>query len=234
MLTLCHAAKGGSGTTVITALTALADRSPTLLVDLDDELPAVLGIPEPDRPGVVDWFQSDAPLEHLDDLLVEIDRSTVILPTRGTASESERTSTCVDVSLTRWLQLASWCRTWATAQGGRVLIDTGTRAVPPEFAAACDQRWLVTRACYLSLRRAVRSAPKPTGVIVITEPGRALTGHDIEQSIDAPVLASIPWDPAIARSVDAGLVTCSRLHRRTMRALARAADDAVHDQTVAA
>ena len=51
MITLCWAAKGGSGTTVVAASTALANRHPTLLVDLDRDQPLVLGIAEPDSPG---------------------------------------------------------------------------------------------------------------------------------------------------------------------------------------
>ena len=37
MVTICWAAKGGSGTTVVTAALALSSASPTLLVDLDGD-----------------------------------------------------------------------------------------------------------------------------------------------------------------------------------------------------
>ena len=86
MLVACWSVKGGSGTTVVAAGLALVlARSvpaeppvpgPTaapvplahdsrgapgvLLVDLAGDLPAVLGLPEPERPGVAEWLASDA------------------------------------------------------------------------------------------------------------------------------------------------------------------------------
>src|SRR4051794_33057920 len=56
----CWSVKGGSGTTVVASSLALllATRSPagSVLVDLAGDVPAVLGIPEPDGPGVSDWL----------------------------------------------------------------------------------------------------------------------------------------------------------------------------------
>ena len=60
MISVCWAAKGGSGTTVVAAAMTIAATSPTLLIDLAGDVPAVLGIPEPDGPGVFDWLASDA------------------------------------------------------------------------------------------------------------------------------------------------------------------------------
>ena len=57
MITVCWAAKGGSGTTVVAAAMAIAATTPTLLIDLAGDVPAVLGIPEPDGPGVFDWLR---------------------------------------------------------------------------------------------------------------------------------------------------------------------------------
>src|SRR4051794_637388 len=58
MLIACWSAKGGSGTTVVAASMAalLARRQPTLLVDLDGDLPAALGMADDDRAGVRDWL----------------------------------------------------------------------------------------------------------------------------------------------------------------------------------
>lgn len=221
MLTMFHAVKGGSGTTVVTALTALTHRGPTLLIDLDDELPAALGLAPTDLPGVADWLDSDAPLDHLDDLLVEIDATTTMLTTRRSPGTNERRSTLPITSATRWMQLSSWCRSWAARSGGLVLIDGGARPLPEEFTAACDHRWLVTRACYLAVNEAARRSLDSTGIIVIREPGRTLADRDIEASIGAPVAASLVWEPTVARSVDAGLLTTRRVHRNTSRQLTR-------------
>lgn len=234
MLTLFHAVKGGSGTTVVTALTALAHRGPTLVVDLDDQLPAALGLDPSDRPGVADWLSSDAPLDHLDDLVVEVDATTSLLMTRRFTTTSARGSELSITSTTRWMQLSSWCRTWAARSDGRVFIDCGTRLLPAEFPAACDHRWLVTRACYLSLVEASRRAHGSTGVIVVREPGRALTDRDIEASVGVPVLASLAWEPTVARSVDAGLAVSRKPHRSTSRELARLLRSEVTSEVAAA
>ena len=53
---------------------------------------------------------------------------------------------------------------------------------------------------------------RPNGVIVVDEPGHALTVRDIERAIGAPVVAVMSFDPAIARAVDAGLLA-TRLPR---------------------
>ncbi len=76
----------------------------------------------------------------------------------------------------------------------------------------------MTRPCYLSLRRAVRSAARPTGVILVDEPGRGLGPRDIEHAIGAPVEAVVSIDPSVARAVDAGLLA-TRLPRVMTRAL---------------
>lgn len=66
---------------------------------------------------------------------------------------------------------------------------------------------LVTRNDYLSLRRAMAHRHRPDGVILVEEPGRPLGRDDVEAVIGVPVVATIPIDPAIARTLDAGLIT---------------------------
>jgi hypothetical protein len=77
----------------------------------------------------------------------------------------------------------------------------------------------VTRACYLSIRRAVELGSRPHGVVVIVEPGRALHASDIAAVIGAPVVAEVPFDASIARAVDAGLLV-SRCPARLYGSLA--------------
>ena len=86
MVTLCWAAKGGSGTTVVATALALSSTRPSLLVDLDGEIPAVLGLPEPDRPGVAEWLASEAPPDQLANLMVDIGPHRWLLPWRCGAS----------------------------------------------------------------------------------------------------------------------------------------------------
>jgi hypothetical protein len=109
-----------------------------------------------------------------------------------------------------------------------VVVDCGTFGidavpeVPLELAACATQSLLVVRPCYLALRRAQRAPIRPSRVIVVAEPGRALTAPDVEAVLGVPLLAEVVSDPAVARAVDAGLLA-SRLPRGLERALRRAA-----------
>jgi hypothetical protein len=216
MVTLCWAAKGGSGTTVVAAALALSSQRPSLLVDLDGEIPAVLGLAEPDRPGVAEWLESDASADHLAELLIDIGPRVWLLPwTSATAEPSRHVTTGHDA---RWSTLAEWLHDWSQQWGCDVTIDVGTRVPPEPLATRAARSLLITRPCYLSLRRAVRSAVRPTGVILVDEPGRGLGPRDIEHAIGAPVDAVVSVDPSVARAVDAGLLA-SRLPRVMTRAL---------------
>ncbi len=97
--------------------------------------------------------------------------------------------------------------------------DDSARSV---LAAAAGTSLLVTRPCYLSLRRAVAAPLQPTGVVLLVEPGRALDRHDVEEVVGVSVVAEVQLDPAVARAVDAGLLV-TRLPRSLERALGRAA-----------
>src|SRR3954453_14437028 len=59
MFVACWSVKGGSGTTVVSAGLALqlaATGRDVVLVDMAGDLPAALGIHEPDGPGLADWL----------------------------------------------------------------------------------------------------------------------------------------------------------------------------------
>jgi hypothetical protein len=68
------------------------------------------------------------------------------------------------------------------------------------------------RPCYLALRRAAKLPRRPHGVVVVREPGRALTSRDIQSVVGAPVVAEVSVTDEVARSVDAGLLA-TRLPR---------------------
>jgi hypothetical protein len=86
------------------------------------------------------------------------------------------------------------------------VVDAGSGTSTIPIIEYATRSLLIIRPCYLALRRASLLTTPPHGVIVITEPGRALGVHDVESVVGAPVLAEIPFDPAIARAVDAGLL----------------------------
>ena len=207
-VTICWSAKGGSGTTVVAAALALGCPTSSLLVDLDGELPMVLGLPDPGGQGVADWLASDADAAALGDLGVMAERTTTLVP-RGT-TEVDRTSP-------RWPELLAWL-----AGQGHVVVDAGTRPPVVERPPPGVRSLLVTRPCYVSLRRAMAVAERPDGVVLVVEPGRALGSRDVEHALGAPVVARVSHDPAIARAVDAGLLRARlpRLLRRELRGAA--------------
>jgi hypothetical protein len=92
-----------------------------------------------------------------------------------------------------------------------VVIDGGTDHEAPAGALAS---WLVIRPCYLALRRALIIGARPTGAVMVAEPERSLGQRDIEHVLGVPVVATIPVNTAIARSIDAGLLSARppRLH----------------------
>lgn len=205
---LCWSTKGGSGTTVVAAALALvtAQRRPTLLVDLCGDIPAAMGMAEPSGPGVRDWLASpSANALALANLAVPAADDLELLPCGGTLPARPR-----------WADLAH-----ALAQLERtVIIDAGTGVPPLELHEAAQHRLLVTRPCYLAMRRAVAQGVQATGLVVVLEPGRALSAHDLSRVLGVPVVAEVQYDPMVSRAVDAGLLR-SRLPRPLANQLAQ-------------
>ena len=193
-VTVCWAAKGGSGATLVAATLALTCRTDSLLVDLDGQLPMLLGMPEPAGQGVTDWLASDAPPTALGNLTREVDRSTRLLPTGSSPIEHHAD---------RWRQLVVWLTTQGYGGGRR--RNTRAAATPPRRRRGATL--LVTRNCYLGVMRAMAAGCRSDGVVLVTEPGRSLRPADVEHSLGAPVVATVSVDPAVARMVDAGLLT---------------------------
>jgi hypothetical protein len=101
--------------------------------------------------------------------------------------------------------------------------DTAARCdlVVHDGPAAHGTTLLVIRPCYLALRRALNLGlcAAASGVVVVTEPGRALGCEDVAAVTGLPVIATIPLRADIARVVDAGV-----LADRLPNPLATAAD----------
>lgn len=190
-VTVLWAAKGGSGTTVVTATLAVFCATDSLLVDLAGDLPDALGVARPDGQGIGDWLRSDAPPSALAHLAIDIDRTTRLIP-RGLP---------VDPTSPRWPELVD-----TLAARPAVFVDAGTGAPPAALLDGDVRTLLVTRPCYLALQRAVATRCRPDGVVLVAEPGRSLRPFDVERCIGAPVVASVSLDIAVARAVDAGLL----------------------------
>ena len=113
----------------------------------------------------------------------------------------------------------------AVCDAAVVVEDLGRLGDPaaqsPEKAPGAV-RWLVVRGpCYLSLRAALSGSWRPDGVILLTEPGRALTAADVVDVLGLPVVAEIPVGPAVTRAIDAGLLLAHLHHLSAFRPLAR-------------
>jgi hypothetical protein len=187
----CWSAKGGVGTTVVAAALALvaSSRGPVVLVDLAGDLPAVLGVAEPDGPGVAEWTRGGC-LDPVSPLCLPVTRTMRLLP-RGHGR--------IDALVPERLPRA----TTVVVDAGVIADDDSDAAC---FVAGAGRSLLVTRACYVALRRATRLHIRPDGVVLVNEPGRALTAHDVAAVIGAPVVADIPVDAHVSRAVDAGLL----------------------------
>jgi MinD-like ATPase involved in chromosome partitioning or flagellar assembly len=214
MLLACWSAKGGAGTTVVASVLALlASRAAdALLVDLAGDAAAALGVDEPTGPGVADWLTAgdDVPADALGRLEIAVTPHLALLPRGGDSS--------------RGLGHRGDVLAAVLASDGRpVVVDCGTLASSAAMAvaAAADRSLLVTRACFLALRRALAAPVSPTGVVVVREEGRSLSPAAIAEAIEVPIVATVDVDPSIARAVDAGL-----LHARLPRSIERSLRDA--------
>ncbi len=237
MLTVLWSPKGGVGVSVVAAALAVAAtdrRSPedtagppgtvdpsgevppaaeVLLVDPCGDQPSVLGTARPAGPGLRDWAAvGERDPAALLRLTVPVVDGLRLLPA-GDGPPMSPTS--VDA-------LADALGT----MDRDVVVDAGVvrrcGAVDPlvGLVAAADRSLMVVRPCYLALRAGVASLERPDGVVVVEEPGRALVSRDVADVLAAPVMATVPLDPAVARAVDAGV-----LARRLPRVLSHALRD---------
>lgn len=195
--------KGGVGTSVTAAATAIrlaAEKQDTTLVDLMGDQPSLLGVCESDgfasKRGIGDWacagenVAADAIGRLVQDVapnLRLLRRGTVPLPT----NRPQRLMLGLDV----------------LSRGSIVVVDAG---LDMEIMRACLKgehiSICVLRACYLAIVKAQEIAGPYDVVTVVEEPGRALKPRDVAVALGSSCLERIPWDPRVARSVDAGTI----------------------------
>ncbi len=216
MLIACWSPKGGSGTTVIACgLAAVLARttragSGVLLADLAGDAAAVLGLGDGGGPGLAEWLAAgpDVAATALSRLEVEAGPGLRLLSWKRPGPDFRplpgRAETLVDALTVDPRPVVADC---GSAENGAGLA----------VAAGAAVSLLVLRPCYLALRRALAAPLRPSGVILVAEPGRSLGRRDVEDVLGVPVRAEVEVDAAVARAVDAGL-----LARRVPRPLERA------------
>src|SRR5688572_18987795 len=184
VLIACWSAKGGSGTTVVAAaLASLLARSSSgaLLADLAGDVPAVLGLPEPDGPGLAQWLGAGptVPADALGRLEVASSGGLAVLPCGGALPDAPGRGEVLAALL--------------AADARPVVADCGCAPTGARLAVAAGagQSLLVLRPCYLALRRAVASPLRPSGVVLIEEEGRAISRRDVEGALGIPVRAVV-------------------------------------------
>lgn len=220
MLVACWSVKGGCGTTVVAAALALllaeSGRDPVVLVDLGGDASAVLGVA--DRRGDAGleppWWDepssgSSPTAGRVRSITPGLDLVSLGLPDPPSAARPGATERLI-TALGEWEIAVVDCG------------PAGPRGPALTLAAEATISLLVTRPCFLALRRAAEAPIRPSAVVVVEEPGRALGSPDVEAVVGAPVRATVPWDAAIARVVDAGLLA-SRVPAPLSRALRSAA-----------
>lgn len=209
MFVICWSPKGGSGTSVVAAALALdraADAEETLLVDLDGDQPAVLGVAGADA-GVADWLAApDVPV----DALVALERPVgdrLRLLGRGRADLSQPDPDRLELMAG---VLAVSSRT--------VVVDAGPTARYRWWGGVGGTVVVVLRPCYLGSRRliALGGLADDEVLVVVEEDGRVLRAGDVASALDARWMVRSSWDPAVARAVDAGLLV-TRMPRSLRR-----------------
>jgi hypothetical protein len=218
MLVSCWSAKGGSGTTVIAAALAsvLSHRSDegSLLVDAAGDMPLLLGLREPDGPGLTEWVAAGVavPADALARLEVPVRPGLRLLPRGARALDDPGRVEVLTAVL--------------AGDPRPVVVDVGLVTARPGdgpaqeaariLAVSATHSLLVTRSCFVSIQRAERLPMTPSGVVLLTETGRAMDRHEVEDRIGAPVVAEVAIESQIARAADSGT-----LARRVPRALER-------------
>lgn len=200
MLISFWSAKGGSGTSVVAAASAIAaaKSSKVLVADLAGDQAAIFGLPTDPELGLLQWLEAgpEAPVDALEQFTHPV-ASIDLLP-MGVGSLSK----CVPEA---GAALGMALRDLADV----VVVDAG-RPITPTAKAMCetaDFSIAVGRCCYLGLRHLLRTSllESSRGVVLIDEPGRALSPRAIADSLQKPVLGVIPATADTARCVDAGL-----------------------------
>ena len=209
VITWYWSVKGGVGTSVVAAATAIrlaSEEHDTTLVDLTGDQPALLGMvagAAPSEPGIGDWVAAgDGVAADAIGRLLEDVAPGLRLLRRGTRPAlADHTAPAEDQRPRLMLALE------VLARNGPVVVDAGLDPAGLRSVLGGRHRPVcVLRACYLALSRAQQVAGPYERVVLVEEPGRALRSRDVAAAVGASHVERVAWDPRVARSVDAGTI----------------------------
>ena len=216
--------KGGAGVTVTAGLLAvrLAKTRPqgVILVDLEGDMPSLLGVSCGVAAGVADWIRTPtADTTDLADMVEQVGANLWLLrrgdgPLGPRVRPNETATRRIDEFSAALSEIAAGRSTVIDAgnlhrhDSARTLpgVEPPSVAVRERIVKNSQRSFLVTRNCLLGLRRVVERPVRPDGVILLQEPGRALAAAEVEDVAGVAVVANINVEPAVARAVDAGLL----------------------------
>lgn len=201
---VCWSTKGGVGTTLVASVIALElgrNAGGAVLADLGGDAATLLGVDiDAGSPGLHQWLtsSSDVPLDATRRLVIDVSPELDLLP------PGPDVSVAINPQQPARLSQAF----------SNLVVDAGVVRDEPgrSLVAAGSQSILVLRACFLGIKRASQSPLRPDGFVLVEESGRSLDARDVEDVLGVPNLATVSWDPAVARLVDAGRMK-SRLPR---------------------
>ena len=108
-------------------------------------------------------------------------------------------------------------------QWANVIVDAGTQShfdvtAFDHLLNGADRSLLVVKSCFLAVHAAVGLSRRAHGIVVVGDEERRIAEADIAAAVGVPVLATVMVHPAVARAVDAGLLS-ARLPRAFTRSL---------------
>ena len=192
--------KGGVGTSTVAAATAIRlanDGCEVVLVDLEGDQPALLGMiasRDDAEAGLGDWLRRGEDQGQLERHCEDVAPGMQLLR-RGNMADDADPSEIVE-ALSR---LSESCH---------VVVDGGLDrfGIRGEVDGHSGYAVAVMRACYLALSRAQHTPGPYERAILVEEPGRSLRGRDVAAAIGAECIERIAWDPRVGRAVDAGTI----------------------------
>jgi hypothetical protein len=129
-------------------------------------------------------------------------------------------------NISRSFELRTPASTTNEMQWSNVIVDAGTPSqigttAFDQLLNGVDRSLLVVRSCFLAVHASVELAHRAHGVVVVSDEERRITDADVAAAIGLPVFASIFVQPAVARAVDAGLLSARlpRIFTRSLEAL---------------